>query len=135
MNRDKLDLLIELLSANERANLREAGGAWSPAVDIYESDKEFVVEAELPDVGEKDLSITLKENTLIIAGERKPAGAMRYHRVERVYGPFRRSFALPANVLENKIRADLKDGILKIIIPKEKSAPSASSASSKIEIT
>jgi len=94
---------------------------WSPAVDIYETDDEVVVKAELPEVNQKDIDIQIENNTLILRGERKlnkETKKENFHRIERAYGTFSRSFTLPGTIDQEKIRADYKDGILKISMPK-----------------
>ena len=95
---------------------------WSPAVDIYETENEIQVQAELPGVDRKDISLNLEKNVLTLKGERrfeKETKQENYHRIERAYGGFSRSFSIPAIVDEEKIRADYKDGILKIALPKK----------------
>jgi HSP20 family protein len=96
-------------------------GAWSPAVDIYETDEALVMKAELPGFSKDDISIELKENTLIMKGERKRQDEVKegnYHRMERVYGAFQRSFMLPTTVEQDKVKASYKDGILELHLPK-----------------
>jgi HSP20 family protein len=96
-------------------------GSWSPPVDIYETDQELVLKAELPGFSKDDISIELKENTLSIRGERKREDEVKegnYHRMERVYGAFQRSFMLPTTVEQDKVRASYKDGILELQLPK-----------------
>ena len=130
----KWDPLRDLLSIQERVNrlfedalgagetIRDGivAGTWSPAVDICETETEILVKAEIPDVKESDIDIRVRGNTLSIEGERKPHRPMGegYHRVERVYGRFQRSFLLSGSVDQERIAATLKDGILKIVIPK-----------------
>lgn len=104
---------------------------WTPAVDIYETAGEFVVKAELPDLREEDIAITVEDNLLRISGERPSAReGKRYHQMERYCGAFSRSFMLPAIVDRENIKATLKDGILNIVLPKKSSA-----APKHIEIT
>jgi HSP20 family protein len=94
---------------------------WSPAVDIYETDDEVVVKAELPEVNQKDIDIQIENNTLTLRGERKfnkETKKENFHRIERSYGTFSRSFTLPGSIDQEKINADYKDGILKISMPK-----------------
>ena len=96
-------------------------GAWSPPVDIYETDEALVMKAELPGFSKDDISIELKENTLVIKGERKHEDEVKegnYHRKERMYGAFQRSFMLPATVDREKVSASYKDGILELRLPK-----------------
>ncbi len=94
---------------------------WSPAVDIYETDTEVILKAELPEINQKDIEIQVENNTLVLRGERKfekEAKRENFHRIERAYGAFARSFTLPTSIDQEKIRADYKDGILKIAMPK-----------------
>lgn len=96
--------------------------AWAPAVDIYENDKEIVIKAELPEMQEKDIEIRVEDNLLTLAGERKMEKEVKeesYHRIERFYGSFQRSFNLPHTVDRDKIKAGYKDGVLKVTLPKK----------------
>jgi HSP20 family protein len=98
-----------------------ASGAWTPPVDIYETDEALVLKAELPGFSKDDIGIELKENTLVIKGERKREDDMKegnYHRVERAYGAFQRSFLLPTTVDQERVQASYKDGILELRLPK-----------------
>jgi HSP20 family protein len=98
---------------------------WSPAVDIYEKDGELVVQAELPGIDRNNITLNLENNVLTVKGERqfeRETKEDNYHRIERSYGAFSRSFSIPATVDEQKIRADYKDGILKIVLPKKEQA-------------
>ena len=99
-----------------------AQGAWIPPVDILETaDGEVVVKAELPEVKREDIKITVENNILSIEGERNSEAkkdADRYHRVERSYGAFRRSFTLPANVDAAKVQASSRDGVLEVTLPR-----------------
>lgn len=94
---------------------------WAPAVDIYETENELVLKAELPDVNEKDLDIRIESNILTIKGERKFEEKVKednYLRVERTYGSFSRSFSLPSTVDNGSIKADYKNGVLTVELPK-----------------
>lgn len=94
---------------------------WMPAVDIRETDTEYLVSAELPGLTREDVHVRLEDHVLMIEGERKQekeAKGERTHRIERVYGSFRRSFTLPDDVDAGKIRAECKDGILTVHVPK-----------------
>jgi len=96
--------------------------SWSPSVDIYETDSEIMVQAELPGVDRKDIALQLENNVLTLKGDRrfeKETNQENYHRIERSYGGFSRAFTIPTIVDEDKIRADYKDGILKIALPKK----------------
>lgn len=93
---------------------------WTPFIDMYETSEFFVVQAELPEVMESDISIRVEGNTLKINGQRRLQREGRsYHQVERSYGLFSRSFILSSAVDENGIKATLKDGMLKIVLPKK----------------
>jgi HSP20 family protein len=98
---------------------------WAPAVDIYEGEHELVVNADLPDVKPEDLDIRVENNILTIRGERKfekKADEKNYLRVERAYGSFARSFSLANTVNTEAIKADYKDGVLTLSIPKREEA-------------
>ena len=96
--------------------------AWNPSVDIFENDNEVVIKAELPGMAAKDIEVRLENNVLVLKGERrfeKEAKEENYHRIEREYGSFSRSFALPTAVNGDKVTAEYKDGVLKIVLPKK----------------
>jgi HSP20 family protein len=100
-------------------------GAWSPPVDIFETDEALVMKAELPGFSKDDISIEMKENALVIKGERKREDEVKegnYHRMERAYGAFQRSFLLPTTVDQEKVRANYKDGVLELRLPKVQAA-------------
>ena len=101
--------------------------AWAPPVDIYETENELILKADLPDINEKDLDIRLENNTLTIQGERKfekQVSEEDYLRVERAYGCFTRSFALPSVVDPEQIHAEYHNGVLTVKMPKrEESKP------------
>lgn len=100
---------------------------WEPAVDIYETENEIVMKVELPGLSKENVNIELKDNILTIKGERKIEEEVKkenYHRIERSYGYFQRSFSLPSIVQQDKVKASFKDGILDIKLPKaEKAKP------------
>jgi HSP20 family protein len=101
------------------------GGTWAPAVDIYEQEGHIVLKAELPGIDPKDVDIRLENNVLTLRGERKVDNDVQrdsYHRVERAYGSFTRSFTLPSVVDQEHIKADYKDGVLKVTLPKREEA-------------
>ena len=96
--------------------------AWNPSVDIFENDNEVIIKAELPGMNSKDIEVKLENNVLMLKGERrfeKETKEENYHRIEREYGAFSRSFALPAAVNSDKVTAEYKDGILKVTLPKK----------------
>ncbi len=100
----------------------EAGlSMWDPAVDLYEKDDHYVIKAELPGVDKKDVNIDLRDRLLTLSGERSYDNEVEkenYYRRERSFGRFQRSFTLPADVDPDKIKAEFKDGVLKIEVPK-----------------
>ena len=101
------------------------GGSWAPAVDIYEQDGNIVMKAELPGVDPDVVDIRLENNTLTLRGERKLDSEVKedtYHRVERSYGSFSRSFTLPTVVDQGNIKAEYRDGVLKLTLPKREEA-------------
>jgi HSP20 family protein len=101
------------------------GGTWAPAVDIFEQDGNIVMKAELPGIDAKEVDIRLENNVLTLRGERKIDNEVKrenYHRVERAYGSFTRSFTLPAVVDQEKIKAEYKDGVLRVTLPKRDEA-------------
>jgi HSP20 family protein len=95
--------------------------AWAPAVDIYETENELVLKADLPDINEKDLDVRVENNMLTIRGERKFEQKVKeenYLRIERTYGSFSRSFSLPNTVSTENIKAEYKNGVLTVEMPK-----------------
>jgi HSP20 family protein len=105
----------------------ENGGSqleWSPAVDIVETDEEFLLKAELPGLKREDVKVTLENNVLTVEGERKHESETKgekSHRIERYYGGFCRRFSLPENTDPEAIRAEARDGVLSVHIPKRES--------------
>ncbi len=98
---------------------------WMPVVDIFEDEEEYVITAELPDVKKDDVRVTVENGVLTITGERKfekEENNKRWHRVERAYGSFARSFALPDDGDVTKVNAEFKDGMLKVRVAKSESA-------------
>jgi len=94
---------------------------WRPAANISETDKEYIIKAELPEVEKKDVQVTVQEGIITIRGERRferSDESEKQHRVESFYGSFARSFTLPADADEKRIYAESKDGVLKVHIPK-----------------
>ena len=101
---------------------------WAPLVDISESAEAYTIHAELPDVKKEDVKLTYTEGVLTLAGERrheKEDKNRKFHRIERSYGRFERSFALPNTVDPKKIAATYKDGVLNVMVPKAVTAPPA----------
>jgi HSP20 family protein len=98
---------------------------WAPAVDIYETENELVLKADLPDINEKDLDIQVENNMLTIRGERKfeqKVNEDNFLRIERTYGSFSRSFSLPNTVNNEAIKADYRNGVLTVELPKRAEA-------------
>lgn len=94
---------------------------WLPAVDITEDEKEYLIKAELPEVSKDDVKVTLDNGTVVIRGERKfekEEKNKKYHRIERSYGTFMRSFSLPTDADPAGISAEFKDGVLQLRLPK-----------------
>ncbi|MCL4846716.1 MAG: Hsp20/alpha crystallin family protein [Acidobacteria bacterium] len=109
--------------ADDDVSLR---GDWIPAVDIYENDRhELVLKAELPGLNRDDIDLRVENNTLTVRGERRREAGVRdeqYHRVERVYGTFSRSFTLPSSLDAGSVTADYRDGVLTVVLPKREEA-------------
>lgn len=99
---------------------------WSPAVDVLETENELVLKADLPDVNLKDVDIQIEQGTLSIKGERKfnkvEGKGTGYHRIERSYGEFQRYFSLPDTVDTGKVKADYRNGVLTVTLPKKEVA-------------
>jgi HSP20 family protein len=107
-------------AGSQREN-ESALSQWSPPVDILEDDKEFLVKAELPDVKKEDVRVVVENGVLTISGERKlekQENKHRYHRVERSYGSFSRSFSLPDGANAAKVHAEFKNGVLQVHMAK-----------------
>ena len=100
-------------------------GTWSPAVDIFETGDEIVVKAEVPGLAKDEVRVEVENGVLTLHGERKFEREVKeenYHRVERTYGTFSRSFTLPSTVDSARIEARFKDGILEVTLPKAEDA-------------
>ena len=101
------------------------GGTWAPLVDIYEREGNIELKAELPGIDPKDVDVRVENNVLTLRGERKvdrEVNRESYHRVERTYGSFSRSFTLPSVVDTEKIKAEYRDGVLHLTLPKKEEA-------------
>lgn len=103
-----------------------ASRPWSPAVDIFETENELVLKADMPDVDPKNVAIQMENHTLTLKGERKfeseNTNGKGYHRIERSYGKFVRAFSLPDTVEGDKVKADYKNGVLTVTLPKKEVA-------------
>src|SRR5690242_6358675 len=123
---DQVNRLFEDNFARSRSGQAELA-SWAPAVDIYETENELVVKADLPEVLEKDIDVRVENNMLTIRGERKFSNEVHednYLRVERAYGSFTRSFSLPNTVNTETIKAEYRNGVLSVRMPKrEESKP------------
>ncbi len=98
---------------------------WAPVVDIIEDEKAYVIKAELPDMKKEDVHVQLENGVLTLSGERRverDEKTRKYHRIERAYGVFARSFELPENIDANKISASYKDGVLTVAVAKSEQA-------------
>lgn len=103
----------------------QRGVLWSPQVDIYESDDGITVELEIPGMSKDDVNIRIQDNVLTLKGEKKQdedTKGKNFHRVERSYGTFERSFSLPSSIQTDRVRATTKDGVLTITLPKAEEA-------------
>jgi len=110
-------------------------GSWKPTVDIYETDDAIVVNAEIPGIGNDDISVKVSENTLMIKGERKLEKGLReenYHMIERNHGRFQRAFTLPVEVDQENVSATFQDGVLEIVLPK---SPESRSKTIEVKVT
>ena len=110
-----------------------ASGGWSPSVDIFENETEIVLEAELPGMKREDFDVSIENNVITLRGERKfekNEEGENYHRVERAYGTFTRSFSLPRGVSAEATTADFNNGVLRVTLPKREEAKAR-----KIEVT
>lgn len=119
---DRLNRMFDAVFSGEPLT----SSAWMPAVDIYESpEKDVVVKVEVPDMKREDIKVTFENNVLTIEGERKADTEVKqeqYHRVERRYGAFRRSFTMPASVDGSRVQAAYQDGVLKVTLPQRPEA-------------
>jgi HSP20 family protein len=98
---------------------------WAPAVDIIEEEKEYLIKVELPEVQKDDVKVTVEGGTLNISGERKSEKEeknRKFHRLERFYGRFERSFTMPEDAEEGKVNAEFKDGVLRVHLAKSEKA-------------
>ena len=112
-------------SMNQSADEGSALSTWTPVVDVYEDNDSFLIKVELPEVKREDVKVNLNDNILSLTGERRFENEDKregYHRVERSYGQFYRSFTLPPNVNAEGINAEFKDGVLRLTLPKKEEA-------------
>jgi HSP20 family protein len=116
---ERMSRMLEGFSGRPQEEL--ARGSWVPAVDIYSTGQhELVLKAELPDMKEEEIELTVEDNTLTLRGERKldmEVTEQQFHRIERSYGSFARTFALPPTADASKVRAEYKAGVLTVRLP------------------
>ncbi len=120
--REKMNRLFEDAFATRGEEKDLMASTWTPSVDIYETENELVLTAEVPGIEDKNIEIKIEDSTLSIKGERKFEKETKednYHRIERAYGSFYRSFTIPHNVDQDKIQAEHENGVLKISMPKK----------------
>ena len=117
---DKMNRLLDMAWTREVGEeIRE--GVWHPPADVYEDDATITIKVELPDMEQKDIEIKIEENTLTIRGERRHGEEIRkenFHRIERYFGPFQRSFSLPSDLDRDRIGVSCECGVLTITVPK-----------------
>ena len=130
--RELEDMSERLNRVFSRPSLRNSGkenltvADWMPTVDISETEGEYLIKAELPEVRKEDVKVTVENGVLTLQGERRQEKEEKGHRVERSYGSFIRSFSLPESVDESAVKAEYKDGVLHLHLPKsEKVKPKA----------
>ncbi len=122
--RDNFDRMVQDLF-DRRWDVSESMGELTPAVNIEENENEYIITAELPGVKKSDVKITFEDGALSISGEKKVENEDKkdnFHRIERRYGMFSRSFAIPTSIVVDKIDASFKDGVLKVVLPKAEEA-------------
>ena len=98
---------------------------WAPLVDVIEDEKEYLIKVELPEVQKNDVKVTVENGTLTIAGERKAENEQkgrRFHRLERYYGRFERTFGIPDDAEQDDVEAEFKDGVLRVRLAKSEKA-------------
>ena len=121
---DRMDRLFEDFWGREEGESTSLG-AWAPLSDLREDEKEFVATVELPGVSDEDVQVQVINNLLQVSGERKfehEDKRERYHRIERSYGQFQRSWQLPTSVDSSKVTAECRDGVLTVRLPKSEAA-------------
>ena len=125
--RDEIDRVFDSFFGRYPAVPSEHEGYFIPAIDVEETENEYIVKAELPGLSKEDIKISLRPDSITISGERKKEKEEKgktYHRVEMLYGKFARTIQLPEEIQPDKAKAEYKNGILTVILPKsEKSKP------------
>jgi len=119
---ERMNRLFEDSMARSKTTDEEmAMGAWTPSVDIFETPEKVVLRADLPGVAEREIDLRIENNMLTLRGERrflKETKEEDYHRIERAYGSFSRSFQLPGTINQEGIQATHRDGVLEVVLPK-----------------
>lgn len=123
---ERMNRLFETaLSGSEFGEETSAIGSWTPVSDVVETDETIVVSCELPGLEQSLIDIKLADNVLTISGERnldRESDSDQYHRIERPYGPFSRSFTVPVSVDPDRIAANYREGVLTVVLPKRADA-------------
>ncbi|MGH9323434.1 MAG: Hsp20/alpha crystallin family protein [Vicinamibacteria bacterium] len=117
-------VIDQTLSRSHSEGELSTSGAWSPAVDLYESDKSLILKAELPEVDQNDIELNIDDDRVTLRGQRRMKEELsekQFLRMERAYGPFHRTFELPASVDAEKVKAEFKRGVLTVVMPKRAS--------------
>ncbi len=120
--REKMNRLFEEAFTTRGEEKDLVASTWTPSVDIYETENALILSAEVPGIDEKDIEIKIEDSTLTLKGERKfekETKEENYHRIERAYGSFYRSFTLPHYIDQDNIKAEHENGVLKITMPKK----------------
>jgi HSP20 family protein len=118
-------LIDDLFDMRPELDVPGFGTGWVPSVDVEETGDAYQIRAEMPGLKKEDVKISLVENVLTISGEKKHeerTDKKKYHRLERTYGTFQRSFSLPAPINSAKISAEFKNGVLEVVVPKSEEA-------------
>ena len=119
--RERMNRMFEDVFSGRKDDKELTPTSWAPAVDIYETENELVLSAEIPGLSEKEVEIKVEDNTLTLKGERrfeKETKEENYHRIERSYGSFYRAFTLPNSIDPDKIQAEHENGVLRVSMPK-----------------
>ncbi len=120
--RERMNRLFEEAYTSRGEEKDLVSSKWNPSVDIYEKENAIVLKAELPGIDENDIELKIEDSTLTLKGDRKfekETKEENYQRIERSYGSFYRSFTLPRNIDQDKIKAESENGILKVTLPKK----------------
>jgi len=118
---NRLNHMFDTLFSDRTPDWYKEPGTWAPEVDVEETKDAIVLRADLPGMNKKSMHISVEDGRLTISGERNSEqtdNGKNFHRIERTYGSFCRSFALPATVLGDKVEATYKDGVLEVTVPK-----------------